>query len=468
MKAVVLEIRKKEAAVLVQDGQIIKIRRLDLQPGDTIEISEADLQKNRTRHFNGKMTRYATAAALALALLGGGGTHMYNTAFACSYVSLDINPSIEYVLNRQDQILDVLAVNDDAKEIVAELKESGIKKDSLSEALEKTTEILESSGYITDDTDYIIVNVASDDKKRSKALKKEANKVFDDINKKNEDNVHLTLTDSSIDQRKKAKELGISTGKYEEIREINNNESDDRKSGSDKGAAVTLDDVKKYSDYKIKDLLKEAGELPDTTQKNTQGNDSGTENKSASSAEKKTDNSDVKQNQSSGNQTTGKTQPQITQSENADKNKQSNESSTADRKQNDSQEKDNTQNNGKDNAKSDTKENTNKNTQDNKKNDSDNNTKENVKDDSGDNTKNNTKDNTAQTNKDNAGANENANGNTKEPTGQQGTNSNTQNNVNDNSHNEPNGETNHTFSTENNQTDFQPRTENMQDSGGRE
>lgn len=452
MKAVVLEIRKKEAAVLVQDGQIIKIRRLDLQPGDTIEISEADLQKNRTRHFNGKMTRYATAAALALALLGGGGTHMYNTAFACSYVSLDINPSIEYVLNRQDQILDVLAVNDDAKEIVAELKESGIKKDSLSEALEKTTEILESSGYITDDTDYIIVNVASDDKKRSKALKKEANKVFDDINKKNEDNVHLTLTDSSIDQRKKAKELGISTGKYEEIREINNNESDDRKSGSDKGAAVTLDDVKKYSDYKIKDLLKEAGELPDTTQKNTQGNDSGTENKSASSAEKKTDDSDVKQNQSSGNQTSGKTQPQITQSENADKNKQSNASSTADRNQNDSQEKDNTQNNGKDNAKSDTKENTNKNSQDDKKNDSGNNTK----------------DNTAQTNKDNTGTNENANGNTKEPTGQQDTNSNTQNNINDNSHNEPNGETNHTFSPENNQTDFQPRTENMQDSGGRE
>ena len=450
MKAVVLEIRKKEAAVLVQDGQIIKIRRLDLQPGDTIEISEADLQKNRTSHFYGKMTRYATAAALALAILGGGGTHMYNTAFACSYVSLDINPSIEYVLNRQDQILDVLAVNDDAKEIVAELKELGIKKDSLSEALEKTTEILESSGYITENTDYIIVNVASDDKKRSKALKKEANKVFDDINKENEDNVHLTLTDSSIDQRKKAKELGISTGKYEEIREINKNESDDKKSGSDKGAAVTLDDVKKYSDYKIKDLLKEAGELPNTTQKNTQGNDAGTENRPASSLEKKTDDSDVKQNQSSGNQTSGKTQPQITQSENADKNKQRSESSTVDRNQNDSQEKDNTQNNGKDNVKSDTKENTNKNTQDDKKNDSGNSTKESVKDNSDDNTTNNTKenskDNTAQTNKDNTGVNE--------PTGQKDTNSNTQNNVNDNSQNESNGETNHTFFPENSQTNF--------------
>ena len=464
MKAVVLEIRKKEAAVLVQDGQIIKIRRLDLQPGDTIEISGAELQKNRTRHFSGKMTRYATAAALALAILGGGGTHMYNTAFACSYVSLDINPSIEYTLNRQNQVLDVLAVNDDAKEIVAELKESGIKKDSLSEALEKTTEILESSGYITDDTDYIIVNVASDDKKRSKALKKEANKVFDDINKENTDNVHLTLTDSSIDQRKKAKELGISTGKYEEIREITGNGSDGNKSNSDKGAAVTLDDVKKYSDYKIKDLLKEAGDLPNITQKNTQGNDSGTESKSASSTEKKTGNSGIQQSQSSGNQTSEKAQPQITQSGNTDKNGQSNESSTANKNQNNSQEKNNTADNGKNNAKSDTKENTNKNTQDNQKNDSGNSTKENVKDDSGDNTKNNikdnSKDNTAQPTKDNTGENES--------TGQQDTDKNIQNNVNDNIHNDSNGEIPHTFSAEDNQNDFQARTENVQDSGGRE
>ncbi len=51
---------------------------------------------------------------------------------------------------------------------------------------------------------------------------------------------------------------------------------------------------------------------------------------------------------------------------------------------------------------------------------------------------------------------------------QQDTNSTTQNNVNDNNHSEPNGETNHTFSPENNQIDFQPRTENMQGSGGRE
>lgn len=52
MKAVVLEIIKKEAAVLTKNGQIIKLQRFDLWPGDIIEVSEADLQKNRTNRID--------------------------------------------------------------------------------------------------------------------------------------------------------------------------------------------------------------------------------------------------------------------------------------------------------------------------------------------------------------------------------------------------------------------------------
>ena len=71
MKAVVLEIIKKEAAVLTKNGQIIKLQRFDLWPGDIIEVSEADLQKNRinridkTNHFYEKI-KFQMAAGLRL------------------------------------------------------------------------------------------------------------------------------------------------------------------------------------------------------------------------------------------------------------------------------------------------------------------------------------------------------------------------------------------------------------------
>ena len=264
MKAVVLEIRKNEAAVLCKDGQIVKIRRTGLTIGDTIDISDAEICPDKKVVFYKKLRQYGSVAAAAALLLGFGGNHIYNTAIACSYVSLDINPSIEYTLNRQDCVLDVTAVNEDAQEIVEQLKEQGIKKEPLADAISMTADLLQENGYITEDeTDYILINVSSDSNKKSKSLKKEAQSVFDKLNIENEDNIHLTMTESTVSERKEARELGISAGEYKEIK------------------AIGDEDVSKYKDMKVKDLLensgqsnssKEAVKNTDDSQKNEQKN----------------------------------------------------------------------------------------------------------------------------------------------------------------------------------------------------
>ena len=244
MKAVVLETRKNEAAVLCKDGQIVKIRRKGLVAGQTIELSDAEIRQDKKVVFYKKLRQYGSVAAAAALLLGFGGNHIYNTAIACSYVSLDINPSIEYTLNRQDCVLDVTAVNEDAEEIVEQLKEQGIKKESLADAISMTADLLQENGYITEaETDYILINVASDSDKRSETLKKEAQSVFDKINTENEDNIHLTMTESTISERKEARSQGVSAGEYKEIQSIGD------------------EDVSKYKDMKVKELLENSGQL---------------------------------------------------------------------------------------------------------------------------------------------------------------------------------------------------------------
>ena len=246
MKAVVLEVRKNEAAVLCKDGQILKIRRKGLAVGDTIELSNTEICPDRKVVFYKKFRKYGTVAAAAALLLGFGGNHIYNTAIACSYVSLDINPSIEYTLNRQDCVLDITAVNEDAQEIVEQLKEQGIKKESLTDAISMTAELLQENRYITDDeTNYILINVASDNDKKNKSLKKEAQSVFDKMNTENENNIHLTTTESSVSERKKARDSGVSAGEYKEIR------------------AIGDEDVSEYKDMKVKELLEKSGTLTD-------------------------------------------------------------------------------------------------------------------------------------------------------------------------------------------------------------
>lgn len=97
MEAVVLEIIKKEAAVLAKNGRIIKLQRSDLWPGDIIEISEADLQKNgsnridRTNHFYEKITHYATAAVRAL--------------MPCSAVKIKLRNRIKHLQDITDKIV---------------------------------------------------------------------------------------------------------------------------------------------------------------------------------------------------------------------------------------------------------------------------------------------------------------------------------------------------------------------------
>lgn len=226
--------------------------------------------------FYKKFRQYGSVAAAAALLLGFGGSHIYNTAIACSYVSLDINPSIEYTLNRQDCVLDVTAVNEDAQEIVEQLKEQGIKKEPLADAISMTADLLQENGYITEDeTDYILINVSSDSDQKSESLKKEAQSVFDKLNTENEDNIHLTMTESTVSERKEARELGISAGEYKEIK------------------AIGDEDVSKYKDMKVKDLLQNSGELPISSSDSKPAETYGKESKSnsGSKSEKKDENS---------------------------------------------------------------------------------------------------------------------------------------------------------------------------------
>lgn len=254
MKAVVLEVRGKEAVVLTTDGEIIKIRQKNLTTGDTIELSEKQAKGNVISYR--EILRYGSVAAAAALILGSGGLYSYNNVVACSYVSLDSTPSIEYTLNRKNLVLDVTALNEEATEIVQELKDAGVKKNTLSEAMEMTAGLLEKYGYLdTDATDYVLINVSSDDEKLRDLLKEEANTVFDNINTDNAENVNVTVTESSVSDRKNAKSLGISSGEYQEIQRIKENETAGSK------PEISADDIDKYSGLGVRELLETSGQL---------------------------------------------------------------------------------------------------------------------------------------------------------------------------------------------------------------
>ncbi|TQI66837.1 anti-sigma factor domain-containing protein [Clostridium sp. KNHs216] len=159
MKAVVVEIREPYAAALTDDGCIIKVKNREYAIGQEIEMKRRGLRKP------GKIAALASAAA-AVVIVSGAGAWAYCTPY--SYVSLDVNPSIEYSVNRFNRVLSVGAVNGDGEEIIKKLD---LKNKTIDEAIRDTVGEIGRTGYFSaEDPDEILIAASCENEQNSKKL----------------------------------------------------------------------------------------------------------------------------------------------------------------------------------------------------------------------------------------------------------------------------------------------------------
>ena len=260
MKAVVLEIKENWAAVLCEDVVVRKIKKCKISVGDSLDISPESRGKILSL---GSFRRYLAGSAAALFLLtaGAGGVYSYNTVWACSYVSLDINPSIEYTLNRQNYVIKVKGLNEEGQGIVDELMKTSLHHATLEEALEQTKLILSQKKYLNSDAgEYVLINVSASNDKRMNILQKEALSAFS--TEQTQGKLNLVLTGSTLKEHKTASSLGISTGTYQQIQYIKaKSQKDGNESSTDaKTFAIQPADIVKYKNYTVSELLESSGQ----------------------------------------------------------------------------------------------------------------------------------------------------------------------------------------------------------------
>lgn len=267
MKAVVLEIKEKWAAVLCEDGVIRKVKKGNFKVGDSFDF-EAENHKKVVSIGSLRRNMVGSAAALFLIVAGVAGTYSYNNVLACSYVSLDINPSIEYTLNRQDKVVAVKGLNNDGQEIVDELL--SVRKVTLKEALQETKQLLTQKNYLkSGSSEDVLIDISANNSARTDALKKEALSVFGTEQTKGE--LNLVLTESDLKEHKRASSLGISTGEYKQIQYIKNKPE---KVGDNQYNDYVLQasDIAIYKDYTVSQLLESSGQGKKNTQNDTSDN----------------------------------------------------------------------------------------------------------------------------------------------------------------------------------------------------
>lgn len=208
MKGIVLETSSNEAVILCSNGTVSKIKNKHYKKGQVL---------NMNNKF--KLMTKAGSIAAALAITAVTGFAYTNPS---TYVSLDVNPSIEYKLNAFDRVISVVAVNEDGEKVVNELD---LKNEKVTEAVLKTIEKLKEQGYLTEE-DYsgVVIAVSNKDKEKSDKL---ASDIEDEIGKDSTDDKEVK------DEEDVDKEETDDVEKEEDKEEEKNNEEIAKKDEED-------------------------------------------------------------------------------------------------------------------------------------------------------------------------------------------------------------------------------------------
>ena len=120
-------------------------------------------EKQKSRHMKRFSAAFACCAVI-LVLFSGWFTQY---GMPDSVIALDVNPSIEIVTNRHDQILSINALNEDAKDVLAGKK---FDRDDLKGSVDTIIEALISQGFLNADKNVVLVSVENKDIKKADKL----------------------------------------------------------------------------------------------------------------------------------------------------------------------------------------------------------------------------------------------------------------------------------------------------------
>lgn len=171
----------------------------------------AVLQHKRKRHLIPQMTMAVMVGCLLLFLIRPWNTSSPSSSKAVSYVTLDINPSMEFTLNEENRILDIKAYNEDAKKILSLVDIKGME---IQNAWNQLWALDQWNSYI--EKGILEVGIYSSDDAIAISLEKELNTYLQST--LSDGHYHCSHIDDTVFEE--AKEHHTSMGKYRVIQEI--------------------------------------------------------------------------------------------------------------------------------------------------------------------------------------------------------------------------------------------------------
>ena len=211
MKGLVVEIAGKHAIILKTDGEFEKVKNNNFQVGYEINLNQYNGFSKETLG-NTSIIRKIVSIAAVFAIIFGLTYGVYSYGMPYTYVSVDINPSVEITANIFDRIINIEGINDDGKKLIS-LKQYRNKKvrDGIGNIIKSAVE----EGYIKPEySNMLLLTISSKDIKKFGIIEKDIEEAVGKEINVSEIDTSIYIENVEVKKHDDAKNLGISSGKY--------------------------------------------------------------------------------------------------------------------------------------------------------------------------------------------------------------------------------------------------------------
>nr|WP_249365345.1 anti-sigma factor domain-containing protein [Cytobacillus citreus] len=215
-----MEVNERFLTLLTPDGEFLRARKLDrdYQIGQEIDFFPINQEEAKKKSFfsifNSFKAKTAFAATLIFMIMSVTLLPFFGNNNVYAYMSIDINPSIELGVNKNFQVIKIHPYNEEGKEIVNQLHDW--KKKNIQELTNEIIQEIKAQGY-TKNNHEIVIGTAYEKKGQQKVENQQWEKEIAEIrNELKTENLELKIVKGSIEDRNKAKEMGLTMGLYKE------------------------------------------------------------------------------------------------------------------------------------------------------------------------------------------------------------------------------------------------------------
>ncbi|WP_175988567.1 anti-sigma factor domain-containing protein [Bacillus sp. Marseille-Q1617] len=210
-KGIIMEIRRDVLVMMTPDGQFMngkKTPNKQYSVGEEIPFHPVKKDRRVIEKRNWKAAASILTAAILMITLFS--TSFLQSDKAYAYVSVDINPSLELSLDREQQVIAITPYNEDGKVLIKKLEDW--KNEEVSDVAEEILRLSEKLGYLKKGQNVWITSTLTElaeDETYSALL----NELHDFTNEYN--NLHPTeiiVNETTTDIREEAVEKGMTAG----------------------------------------------------------------------------------------------------------------------------------------------------------------------------------------------------------------------------------------------------------------